>query len=91
MNEDQKFRLAILRACNFNIEEAQKCVDFIKGEKCKPSLSPERLSDGVYYIYDNGLVERFDGNNPPSTTMIYKYKVKYIGIIQGNHSIAIAL
>lgn len=59
MNEQQKLRLDILRACNFNIEEAQKCVDFIHvgNTVCKPGLSPECLSDGVYYIYDSGLVE----------------------------------
>lgn len=93
MNEQQKLRLDILRACNFNIGEAQKCIDFIHDGNtvCKPDLSPECLSDGVYYIYDNDLVERFDGNNPPSTTMIYKYKVKYIGVVQGNHSVAVAL
>lgn len=93
MNEQQKLRLDILRACNFNIEEAQKCIDFIHDGNTvyKSDLSPECLSDGIYYIYDNDLVERFDGNNPPSTTMICKYKVKYIGVVQGNHSVAIAL
>lgn len=91
MNEEQKLRLDILRGCNFNVEVAQKCIDFIRGGEveCKHNPLLEYARDGVYYVYDNGFAERFAGNNPH--LYVDEHKVEYIGFIQGLHSIAIAL
>ena len=91
MDEGQKLRLDILRGCGYNVEAAQKCLDFVRGGSvdCRHNPLLEHTMDGVYYIYNNGFAERFIGSAPP----LYadEYKVEYIGLVEGYHSMAIAL
>lgn len=46
-----------------------------------------RLSDGIYYLYEDGTSELFDYNKANSPTK----SVKRIGVVMGDHSLAINL
>lgn len=87
MNEEQKLRLDLLGACGYNIEEARKCWDFVRGDTAKKQESAcDRLVDGIYLINKYGGITPYDGKEK-----IGIEPVTHIGIIQGNHSVAIAL
>ena len=88
MNEEQKLRLDLLGACGYNIEAAQKCLDFVRsGDKDKKQeLASDRLADGVYLIDTKGNAVRYDGEDTETTN-----DTAYIGIVQGSHSVAISL
>ena len=85
MNEEQKLRLELLAACNYDIEAARKCWDFVYG-KAKKESACDRLSDGIYLINDYGEIVPFDGKERVSNGLI-----THIGIVRGDHSVAIAL
>lgn len=85
MNEEQKLRLELLVACNYDIEAARKCWDFVYG-KAKKESACDRLSDGIYLINDYGEIVPFDGKERVSNGLI-----THIGIVRGDHSVAIAL
>ena len=87
MNEEQKLRLDLLGACGYNIEEARKCWDFVRGDMAKKQESAcDRLADGIYLINKYGEITPYDGKEK-----IGIEPVTHIGIIQGNHSVAISL
>lgn len=85
MNEEQKLRLELLAACNYDIEAARKCWDFVYG-KTKKESACDRLSDGIYLINDYGEIEPFDDKEKVGNVLI-----THIGIVRGDHSVAIAL
>ncbi len=79
-------------------EEAQAVHDFIKSpvkevEQIKIDIQQTEgshqaiLNDGVYYIYDDNTVEKFDyqKRNAPTKT------VKRIGVVMGSHALAVNL
>lgn len=91
INNAMQARMALLKETGYNVEKAQKCWDFVQGnnEIKKQELVNSKLIDGVYLIITNGSAIRYYGEN---TDIIYPINnVAYIGIIQNNHSLAIAL
>ena len=86
MNEEQKLRLDLLGACGYNIETASKCLEFVRGEENNREQRKIKLLDGVYLINEYEELVPFDGKEKVGIGI-----VTYIGIAQGNRSLAIAL
>lgn len=79
--------------------DAQQALDFVTNETNRRKVdwlertskneelhSPEddTIADGIYFVAENGQLERFTGEAPFLT-------VKYIGVKMGDHRVAIAL
>ena len=87
INNDMQVRMTLLKETGYNVETAQKCWDFVRGDETKNhEPSSERLEDGVYLIETKGNAVRYDGENTESVN-----DTAYIGIVQGSHSVAISL
>lgn len=88
INNDFDVRLALLRETGYNVETAQKCLDFVRGvnEVKKHESSSDRLADGVYLIDCKGHADRYVGEDTETIN-----DTAYIGIVQGSHSVAISL
>ena len=87
INNDMQVRMTLLKETGYNVETAQKCWDFVRGDETKNhEPSSERLEDGVYLIDTKGNAVRYDGENTESVN-----DTAYIGIVQGSHSVAISL
>ena len=88
INNDFDVRLALLRETGYNVEVAQKCLDFVRGvnEVKKQESSSDRLEDGVYLIDCKGHADRYIGEDTETVN-----DTAYIGIVKGSHSVAIAL
>ena len=80
--------MTLLKETGYNVETAQKCWDFVRGsdEAKKQEPASDRLADGVYIIDCKGNAVRYDGETTESVN-----DTAYIGIVQGSHSVAIAL
>ena len=88
INESVKLRFMLLRENGYNVERAQKCLDFIHGgteEAPAPGKAGE-LADGIYLIDTKGNAVRFVGD----TTETINDTV-YVGISMGSHRIAVSL
>lgn len=78
-------RLELLKQTQYNIEKAQEYWHFVQDGEIKQETNTNTLSDGVYIIQENGKVIPFVGEST-------KFKnAAYVGIVQGRHSLAIAL
>ena len=88
INNDMQVRMTLLKETGYNVETAQKCWDFVRGsdEAKKQEPASDRLADGVYIIDCKGNAVRYDGESTESVN-----DTAYIGIVQGSHSVAIAL
>ena len=88
INNDFDVRLALLRETGYNVEVAQKCLDFVRGvnEVKKQEPSSDRLADGVYLIDTKGNAVRYIGEDTETVN-----DTAYIGVVQGSHSVAISL
>ena len=88
INNDFDVRLGLLRETGYNVEVAQKCLDFVRGvnEVKKQEPSSDRLEDGVYLIDTKGNAVRYDGEDTETIN-----DTAYIGVVQGSHSVAISL
>ena len=88
INNDFDVRLGLLRETGYNVEAAQKCLDFLRGinEVKKQEPSSDRLEDGVYLIDTKGNAVRYDGEDTETIN-----DTAYIGVVQGSHSVAISL
>lgn len=88
INDAMQVRMTLLKETGYNVETAQRCWDFVRGsnEIKKQKPASERLADGVYIIDCKGNAVRYDGENTETTNF-----TSYIGIVQGSHSVAIAL
>ena len=88
INDAMQVRMTLLKETGYNVETAQKCWDFVRGsdETKKKEPASDRLEDGVYIIDCKGNAVRYDGENTETTN-----ETAYIGIVQGSHSVAIAL
>lgn len=88
INNDMQVRMTLLKETGYNVETAQKCWDFVRGgdEAKKQEPTSDRLADGVYLIDTKGNAVRYDGEDTETTN-----DTAYIGIVQGSHSVAIAL
>lgn len=80
--------MTLLKETGYNVETAQKCWDFVRGsdEAKKQEPASDRLADGVYIIDCKGNAVRYDGETTECVN-----DTAYIGIVQGSHSVAIAL
>ena len=80
--------MTLLKETGYNVDTAQKCWDFVRGsdEAKKQEPASDRLADGVYIIDCKGNAVRYDGETTESVN-----DAAYIGIVQGSHSVAIAL
>ena len=80
--------MTLLKETGYNVETAQKCWDFVRGgnEAKKQEPTSDRLADGVYIIDCKGNAVRYDGETTETVN-----DTAYIGIVQGSHSVAIAL
>ena len=86
INDTMRVRMCLLKENGYNVEAAQKCWDFVRGDEAKKQEpATEQLRDGVYIIQENGFAVRFIGDKTVAG------KAAYIGIVQGSHSVAIAL
>ena len=87
INNDMQVRMTLLKETGYNVETAQKCWDFVRGDAAKKQEpASDRLADGVYLIDTKGNAVRYDGETTESVN-----DTAYIGIVQGSHSVAIAL
>ena len=87
INNDMQVRMTLLKETGYNVETAQKCWDFVRGDEAKKQEpASDRLADGVYLINTKGNAVRYDGETTESVN-----DTAYIGIVQGSHSVAIAL
>lgn len=88
INDAMQIRMTLLKETGYNVETAQKCWDFVRGsdEAKKQKPASDRLADGVYIIDCKGNAVRYDGETTESVN-----DAAYIGIVQGSHSVAIAL
>ena len=88
INDAMQVRMALLKETGYNVETAQKCRDFACGsdEAKKQEPASDRLADGVYIIDCKGNAVRYDGETTECVN-----DTAYIGIVQGSHSVAIAL
>ena len=86
INNDMQVRMTLLKETGYNVETAQKCWDFVRGDEAKKQEpASDRLADGVYLIDTKGNAVRYDGETTESVN-----DTAYIGIVQGSHSVAIA-
>ena len=87
INDAMQVRMTLLKETGYNVETAQKCWDFVRGDEAKKQeAASERLADGVYLIDTKGNAVRYD-----SETTECVNDIAYIGIVQGSHSVAISL
>ena len=88
INDAMQVRMTLLKETGYNVETAQKCWDFVCGgdEAKKQEPASDRLADGVYIIDCKGNAVRYDGETTETVN-----DTAYIGIVQGSHSVAIAL
>ena len=88
INDAMQIRMTLLKENGYNVETAQKCWDFVRGSDKAKKQEPasDRLADGVYIIDCKGNAVRYDGETTESVN-----DAAYIGIVQGSHSVAIAL
>lgn len=78
-------RLELLKQTQYNIEKAQEYWHFVRDGEIKQVDNPCSLSDGVYIIQKNGKVIPFIGESTKFEN------AAYVGVVQGSHSVAIAL
>lgn len=88
INDAMQVRMTLLKETGYNVETAQKCWDFVRGddEAKKQEPASDRLADGVYLINTKGNAVRYDGEDTETVN-----DTAYIGIVQGSHSVAISL
>ena len=88
LNEAMHVRMELLKDRGYDVESAQRCWDFVRGgdEIKKQEPGSYRLADGVYLIDTKGNAVRYNGEATESVN-----DTAYIGIVQGSHSVAIAL
>lgn len=88
INESMKLRFMLLRENGYEVERAQKCLDFIHGgieEAPAPGKAGE-LADGIYLIDTKGNAVRFVGDKTETIN-----DTAYVGIVMGSHSVAVSL
>ena len=87
INDAMQVRITLLKETGYNVEAAQKCWDFVRGDEAKKQEpATEQLRDGVYLIDTKGNAVRYDGETTETVN-----DTAYIGIVQGSHSVAISL
>jgi len=93
MEELQKLRKSLYFQCGKDIEKAARAYEFIvnyrdlehKAQGVRDTFG-SCPKDGIYFIYDDGSYCLYGEHNVTSNR-----EVKYIGILQGKKSLAVAL
>lgn len=90
MTNEMRARMNLLKENGYNVEAARKCWDFVRGgdEAKKQEPASDRLADGVYLIDTKGNAVLYDWRDTESINIS---DIAYVGIVQGCHSVAIAL
>ena len=88
MTNEMQARMTLLKETGYNVENAKKCWDFVLGidEAKKQEARADKLPDGVYLIDAKDNAVRYDGEDTETTN-----DIAYVGVVQGSHSVAIAL
>ena len=88
LTDKQNLRYDLLKANNYDVENSKACYDFVAGNETKdaPVQTGKKLADGVYIIDVKGNAVPFIGEK---TNL--QHEAAYIGIVCGNHSVAVAL
>lgn len=92
---EQKLKLALYSDFGDEAKEVYDFLSFTKkeNEPIKISIAQTEgshqaiLNDGVYYIYEDGSVEKFDYDKHNAPTQ----KVERIGVVMGSHALAVNL
>lgn len=90
INENMKLRFMLLRENGYEVERAQKCLDFIHGgtEETPAENKVGELADGVYLIDIDGKPVLFTGQ---ALTDTEKSRYNRVGVKLGSKSLAIAM
>ena len=88
LTDSQNLRYDLLKANNYDVENSKACYDFVAGNETEdtPKLKDKKLADGIYIIDVKGNAVPFAEEK---TNL--QNEAAYIGIVCGNHSVAVAL
>ena len=83
LSDAARARMYLLAKNGYDVDKAKRCWNFVNDSKAPAS---NRLGDGIYLIGSDGAAVLFEGKltEAPQNT-------EYIGIVQGDRSVAVAL
>lgn len=84
LSDAARARMYLLAKNGYDVDKAKKCWNYVNDNKEAPASN--RLGDGIYLIGSDGAAVLFEGKltKAPQNT-------EYIGIVQGDRSVAVAL
>lgn len=84
LSDAARARMYLLAKNGYDVDKAKRCWNFVNDSKEAPASN--RLGDGIYLIGSDGAAVLFEGKltKAPQST-------EYIGIVQGDRSVAVAL
>ena len=84
LSDAARTRMYLLAKNGYDVDKAKRCWNFVNDSKEAPASN--RLGDGIYLIGSDGAAVLFEGKltKAPQNT-------EYIGIVQGDRSVAVAL
>ena len=84
LSDAARVRMYLLAKNGYDVDKAKRCWNFVNDSKEAPASN--RLGDGIYLIGSDGAAVLFEGKltKAPQNT-------EYIGIVQGDRSVAVAL
>lgn len=84
LSDAARARMCLLAKNGYDVDKAKRCWNFVNDSKEAPASN--RLGDGIYLIGSDGAAVLFEGklSEAPQNT-------EYIGIVQGDRSVAVAL
>lgn len=84
LSDAARARMYLLVKNGYDVDKAKRCWNFVNDSKEAPASN--RLGDGIYLIGSDGAAVLFEGKltKAPQNT-------EYIGIVQGDRSVAVAL
>ena len=84
LSDAARARMYLLAKNGYDVDKAKRCWNFVNDSKEAPASN--RLGDGIYLIGSDGAAVLFEGKltEAPQNT-------EYIGIVQGDRSVAVAL
>ena len=84
LSDAARARIYLLAKNGYDVDKAKRCWNFVNDNKEAPASN--RLGDGIYLIGSDGAAVLFEGKltKAPQNT-------EYIGIVQGDRSVAVAL
>ena len=84
LSDAARARMYLLAKNGYDVDKAKRCWNFVNDSKEAPASN--RLGDGIYLIGSDGAAVLFEGKltEAPQNT-------EYIGIVQGDRSVAVTL